>query len=150
MENIKKINNQNKDNKNNKILKSLGILLDIIHLLLLFLPFIIFLTPVKYIKRSFKYIFLILILTPIYWDLFEDCLITTLSEKLGSYDDMNTEDKSLFSRKYLRWLYEPIMKTFFGWEWNNENISKISSLHVMENIILLWIYLFFIGGKKLI
>ncbi len=72
-----------------------------------------------------------------------------MAKKLGSYDDMDIEGEALFSRKYLRWLYEPIMK-IFGWEWKPENVSKMSILHWIVNFILLWNYLFFIGGKNLI
>lgn len=131
-------------------MKVLGILLDIVHLLLVFLPIIIYFIPIKFIKKSFKYIFLILILIPVHWELFNNkCVFTLIAKKLGSYDDMDIEGKSLFSRKYLRWLYEPIMK-IFGWEWTEENVSKMAVLHWIVNFILLWNYLFFIGGKNLI
>jgi len=131
-------------------MKVLGILLDIVHLLLVFLPIIIYFIPIKFIKNSFKYIFLLLILIPVHWELFNNkCVFTLMAKKLGSYDDMDIEGESLFSRKYLRWLYEPIMK-IIGWEWTEENVSKMAVLHWIVNFILLWNYLFFVGGKNLI
>jgi len=128
----------------------LGLLLDIIHLLLVFFPIIIYFLPIKIFKYIFKYIFLILILVPVHWELFNNkCIFTLISKKLGSYDKMNIEGESLFSRKYLRWLYEPIMK-IIGWKWIDTNVSKMSVLHWIFNFILLWYYLFFVGGKNLI
>ena len=38
----------------------------------------------------------------------------------------------------------------FGWEWKPEYVSKMAVLHWIVNFILLWNYLFFIGGKNLI
>jgi len=133
-------------------MKLLGILLDIVHLLIIFFSIILYLIPVKYLKKSFKYIFLVLILTPIHWNLFNNkCILTIISKKLGSYDNMNNdeESESLFSKKYLKWLYKPIMK-IIGWEWKDKNISKMAVLHWIFNYILLWYYLFFIGKEKIL
>ena len=124
------------------------IVLNILHLIFVFFPIFIYLIPINYIKKSFKYIFLILILTPMHWVFLENqCLITTITKHLGNLK--NTETKSGFSEKYLKWLYEPVMN-IIGWKWNDSGLDKMVNLHWIFNFILLWYFLFFVGRKELI
>ena len=128
----------------------LSYFLDMIHIVLVFIPVLIYFIPIKYIKHIFKYLFLILILIPVHWDLCNNkCIFTIISHKLGGYKDMDPNAESLFSAKYLRWLYEPFMK-LYGVEWSDKNVSKMVIIHWIINFILLWYYLFFVGGKNLI
>tara|TARA_B100000123_G_C25399218_1_gene283596 strand:+ start:61 stop:444 length:384 start_codon:yes stop_codon:yes gene_type:complete len=123
-------------------------ILAIIHLALIFLPIAVFFTPLSYIRKSFKYLFLILILIPIHWVFFDNqCLFTLASKEAGNM--RNTETTSGFSEKYMKWLYKPIMD-FIGWEWNSVGLDKMVNLHWGINFFLLWYFLFFIGKCKLI
>tara|TARA_B100000902_G_C26972015_1_gene745886 strand:- start:100 stop:291 length:192 start_codon:yes stop_codon:yes gene_type:complete len=61
----------------------------------------------------------------------------------------NTQTTSGFSETYLKWLYKPIMN-LFKWEWNTKGLDKMINTHWIVNYILVWYYLFFVGGKKLI
>ena len=123
-------------------------LLNSLHFLFLFLPIYIYFIPIKYLKFSFKYIFLLLILTPIHWVFFDNkCIITIFTKKSGDFND--TESDSSFSEKYMKWMYKPIMNKI-GWKWNNKGIDKMINLHMGVNFILMWYYLFFVGKCKLI
>jgi hypothetical protein len=122
-------------------------ILTILHFLVLLVPILIFFIPTKYLRKQFKYIFLILIFVPIHWNFFDgQCLSTIISKKLGDMKD--TETTSGFSEKYLKWLYKPIMN-IIGWEWNNEGLSKMVYLHWSINYFLIWYFLFFVGKKNL-
>lgn len=128
--------------------KVLGILLDLIHLIIIFIPVLFYLIPIRFFKRSFKYIFLLLIMVPLQWGLYGDkCFLTVLSDKLGSYEDIEVKEAQ-FSQKYLRWLYQPILM-IFGKEWNSDNVNTMAYLHWVVNFILLWYFLFFVGKGKL-
>ena len=122
-------------------------LLNLMHMLILFIPIFIFIFPVKYFKSVFKYIFLFFILIPIQWILFDSCLLTSFTQKHGGLQ--NTKTTSPFSEVYLKWLYKPIL-SILNLEWNNDNLYTISVVHALVNILLLWIFLFFIGKDKLI
>tara|TARA_B100001093_G_C26643200_1_gene934155 strand:- start:41 stop:424 length:384 start_codon:yes stop_codon:yes gene_type:complete len=123
-------------------------ILAVIHLALIFLPIAVFFTPLSYIRKSFKYLFLILILIPIHWVFFDNqCLFTLASKEAGNM--RNTQTTSGFSEKYMKWLYKPIMD-FIGWEWNSVGLDKMVNLHWGINFFLLWYFLFFIGKCKLI
>ena len=77
----------------------------LIHLLLLFSPILIFLIPINISKLYFKFYFLVLILLPIHWALNKDrCFLSDIEKKL---DENNKKDN--FSRKHLKWLYNPIL-----------------------------------------
>ena len=126
----------------------LGTLINIFHLIILFIPAAIFFIPVKYIAPIFKYIFLILILTPLIWDLNNDaCPLTDIAKYFGSMESAQTQ--SAFSEVYMKWLYKPIL-LLFGQKWNKKTINMMSLIHFGINLILLWIYLFYVGKKSLI
>ncbi len=121
-------------------------LIVIIHYLLVFSPFLIFFIPVNVIKMYFKFYFLFLMLLPIHWALNKDkCFLSDIEKKL----DKNNKNEN-FSRKHLKWFYNPIM-ILFGLDWNNDNdLDKMVYIHWGFNYILLWVYLFYIHKCKLI
>jgi len=121
-------------------------LIVLIHYLLVFSPFLIFFIPVNVIKMYFKFYFLSLMLMPIHWALNKDkCFLSDIENKLDKKNKNQT-----FSRKHLKWFYNPIM-ILFGLDWNKEeDLNKIVYIHWGFNYILLWIYLFYIPKCKLI
>jgi len=121
-------------------------LIVLIHYLLVFSPFLIFFIPVNVIKMYFKFYFLSLMLMPIHWALNKDkCFLSDIENKLDKKNKNET-----FSRKHLKWFYNPIM-ILFGLDWNKEeDLNKIVYIHWGFNYILLWIYLFYIHKCKLI
>ena len=122
--------------------------LALIHLILVFLPIGVFFIPIKYIQGVFKYLFLVLILIPIHWIFLDNqCLLTILGKEMGNM--RNSETNSGFSEKYMKWLYQPIMK-IIGWEWDELGIDKMVNLHWGFNFFLLWYFLFFVGKSKLL
>lgn len=122
------------------------IIINIIHLVFLFSPIAIYFITPKYVNYLFKYLFLLILLIPIHWDLFDDkCSLTLITESIGGLK--NTTFNSQFSEKYLRWLYEPILQ-LFGREWNTNNLDLIIVLHWVLNLILMWYYCFYIYIKK--
>lgn len=121
-------------------------ILNLIHLFVFVFPFFVFFIDPKILKPYFKYIFLLYILVPTHWALLENkCIITTMNMKLGDLKKEKTSSK--FSEKYMRSIYEPIMK-LFGWEWNSKNLEKMVSLNWLLLLVLLWIYCFFFIYKK--
>ena len=119
-----------------------------LHFIFLFTPILIYFFPLELIKPLFKWIFLVLILTPIHWAFFENqCVFTIATKQMGNMKYVETE--SGFSEKYLKWLYKPIMN-IIGWNWDSEGIDKMVNLHWGINFVLLWYFLFFIGKKRLI
>ena len=123
-------------------------ILNLLHFILLFSPILIYFIPIKYLQPYFKYIFLLIILIPLHWIYFDgQCFATIISKKYGDME--NTQTTSGFSETYLKWLYKPIMN-LFKWEWNTKGLDKMINTHWIVNYILVWYYLFFVGGKKLI
>jgi hypothetical protein len=123
-------------------------ILNFLHLVFIFIPVIIYFLPVKYLRSIFKYILLIFILTPIHWVFFEDqCIFTIFTKKFDKSD--NTVTSSGFSEGYMEWFYKPITE-LLGLNWNKKGISKVVNLHYVINFILLWYYLFYVGGCELI
>ena len=115
--------------------------LNYIHLILLFLPVWIYFIDIKYLRPWFKYVILILLLTPIHWELFDNnCLLTKITQLLGDFNDTSTD--SQFSEKYLKWLYKPIMKNI-NLKWDNDGINQMVHIHWIFNFILIWYYIFF-------
>ena len=128
------------------MLNILIVIINIIHLVFLFSPIAIYFITPKYVNYVFKSLFLIILLIPIHWDLFDDkCSLTLITESIGGLK--NTTFNSQFSEKYLRWLYEPILQ-LFGREWNTNNLDLIIVLHWILNLILMWYYCFYIYIKK--
>ena len=64
---------------------------------------------------------------------------------LGDLKEEKTSSK--FSEKYIRWIYEPIMK-LLGWNWNSKNLEKMVSLNWFLMLLLLWVYCFYFIYKK--
>ena len=123
-------------------------ILNFLHLIFVFIPVIIYFLPIKYLRSIFKYILLIFILTPIHWVFFEDqCIFTMFTKKFE--DSNNTVTTSGFSEGYMSWFYKPITE-LLGLGWDDKGISKVVNLHYVINFILLWYYLFFVGGYELI
>ena len=125
--------------------KLLIYVIEFIHVSYIFLPLIIVLFPIKYIKKYFKYIFLISILTPISWGLNNNRCI--LSDAVIKLDNETTEN---VSRKKLKWLYKPIVE-LLGMNWNsNKDLDFVVYLHLGLNFIVLWTYLFYIAKCKIV
>jgi len=125
--------------------KLLIYVIEFIHVSYIFLPLIIVLFPIKYIKKYFKYIFLISILTPISWGLNNNRCI--LSDAVIKLDNETTEN---VSRKKLKWLYKPIVE-LLGMNWNsNKDLDFVVYLHWGLNFIVLWTYLFYIAKCKIV
>lgn len=121
-------------------------ILNFVHLIFVFIPVIIYFVPVKYLKSIFKYILLIFMITPLHWIFFDDqCIFTMFTKKV----DGSTENPKSFSEDYMGWFYKPIADSI-GWSWDETGISKTVNLHYIINLILLWYYLFFVGGSELI
>ena len=119
----------------------LATILNSLHFFVLFIPFLIYFVPKKYVGGYYKYIFLLLILTPLHWKLFDNsCILSLFTKNAGDLNNLKTD--SPFSEKYLRWLYEPIMK-LIGWKWNNDNLEKMINLNWIVIFIFLWYYIFF-------
>ena len=92
--------------------------------------------------------FSIYILIPMLWQFTNNqCIMTRYVKENGELK--NTISDSEFSEKYLGWLYKPLIK-LAGREWTNTNINNVVHTHYILNLILLWAYLFFIGGKNVI
>lgn len=107
-----------------------------IHFLLVIFPFIIYFFPKKYFKGNFKYIFLIFILIPLHWEIFDGCLLTNLTNYIEG-----ATCKKIFSEEELGIFYRPITK-FLGLKWPDD-IKKTVSLHWMLIFISLWYYAYF-------
>jgi hypothetical protein len=125
----------------------LNTIANLIHVLGFFLPIIFFVVPVKYVAIIFKYIFLIYILVPIQWSVLNNkCILSLLVKKNGGLK--NTKSDSIFAEVYMKWLYYPLLK-LFGQEWTPKNINYMVLIHFTINLVLLWVYLFFVGKGKL-
>ena len=122
-----------------------GFVVNVIHMFFVFVPFLIFAIPKLWIYKSFKYIMLLYILTPLHWIYFDNsCLFTIFTRDYGN-NLQNTETDSQFSEKYLKWIYKPIME-MIGWKWT-EDIDKMVYLHWIVIFICLWYYAFFVNQK---
>lgn len=119
---------------------SVSKLLNVLHMVLILTPYIIFVFDRNTIEPYLKWLLLITIMVPLHWIFFDNqCILTILSKKAGDYTDTQTE--SSFSEVHMRWFYEPIMK-HLCWEWNNDNLNKMVTLHWIINIVILWYYIF--------
>ena len=121
-------------------------ILNFIHLVIMFTPIIILFIDVRYIKPLIHWILLLAIFIPLHWVFFSNkCAITLLSKKFGGYKEYTDNE---FSRTNLEWLYRPILRAF-DMKWTKENITKISIVHSIINITVIWIYTFYIVlGEK--
>lgn len=128
------------DNENKNGYTLITHILNILHISILFIPLILFSLPNKiinkYFKKYLKIILLFYILVPLHWPFFNDaCIFTRISINLGDYTDAQTT--SQFSEENMMWLYKPIMN-LFGWQLNNTDMNKITTLHSLINILLIW------------
>ena len=115
-----------------------------LHLLLVFYPIIIFLIPInsKFMFQLIKYSILVVLLAPIHWPLLENkCLLSVVSKEIGGLQ--NTETDSMFSEKYMMWLYGPMLK-LIGEKKNNQGMDKVIAIHWIFNFVLIWIYIFYV------
>lgn len=115
-------------------------LLNTLHVIILIIPIILFLLPRwiidKYFRKYLKLILLFYILIPLHWPFFNDaCVFTKISVELGDYADAQTN--SQFSEENMMWLYRPIMH-FFGWQFDNIGMNKVTTLHSIIDILLVW------------
>ena len=117
-------------------------ILNILHLVLLFFPIGIYLIDINYLKPWFKFAVLIVLLTPLHWEFFDDeCISTILTRKLGDFKNARTT--SAFSETYLKWLYKPLMDNIFKLKWDNEGLSKMVYIHWIVNFISVWYFIFY-------
>ena len=129
------------------IMKLINYILDFIHLLIIFNPIIIYYLYKKNINLNvvIKFILIINILIPIHWQLCNNkCLLSELSKYLGAFDnnkDLKNNNNN-FSKKYLNWLYQPILKAI---NCTKKGIcdDKLITFHWIINIIIIWYLTFF-------
>jgi hypothetical protein len=122
----------------------IALLVDMLHLLLVFYPIIIFFIPInsKLMFQLIKYSILPVLLTPVHWPLFDNkCILSLVSQESGGLQ--NTETDSMFSEKYMMWLYGPILK-LIGEKKDNNGLDKVIAIHWIFNFILIWIYIFYV------
>ena len=117
-------------------------LLDSMHIIFASIPILIYMSPVTSIKPYIHWLLLIMIMTPLHWVFIDNqCILTMISKYFGDYK--NTETDSGFTVENCQWLYKPIMNRI-GWQWNNNGINKMVTLHWIINILLVWYYAFYI------
>ena len=87
-----------------------------------------------------KYAILLLLLTPVHWPLTNNkCVLSVASQEMGGLQ--NTQTDSMFSEKYMMWLYGPMLK-IIGEKKNDKGLDKVIAIHWIFNFILIWIYIF--------
>lgn len=129
----------------NILKKITSVFVNIIHFFIFLLPIIIYFIPKVSVKPYLKWILILTILIPLHWSFFGNrCILTIISKKLGDYDNIDNKTNANFSKKYLKWLYKPILNVF-GLKWNSENLNKIIALHWIINIVIVWFYIFYVN-----
>jgi len=119
-------------------------LIDGLHFVFILVPIIIYLIPINIVKIFFKFILLAFILNPLTWQLSNnECIMTKMTKSKNDKSISN----SGFSEKYFAWLYKPILM-MFNKEWTSENINLAVMAHYAINLLLLWIYLFYIAKEQ--
>ncbi len=114
---------------------------NLLHILIALVPIFLYFVPYRLTQSFIHWLLLFMIMVPLHWPFFDNkCLLTIVSQSLGDYKDNDSE--SAFTEVNCRWLYEPIMK-IIGWEWNSKNVGKMVTLHWIINILLVWIYTFY-------
>jgi len=118
-------------------------ILNAIHVSFLSIPFVIFFLDKERFHPYVKWLFLIIVLTPLHWVFFKNrCVFTIMSKQFGDYEQGETTSE--FSEYNMKWIYLPIMKAI-GWKWNSEDLDKMVTLHWIMNIIIVWYYVFFVS-----
>ena len=114
-------------------------LIDFIHVVFILMPIGIFFIPKKYFYIT-KIIILLLLLTPLHWNIFDNnCLLSLFSQKTGGLK--NSKYGSPFTEKYLGWLFTFIFD-IFKMEHNSNNFSKLVNIQWMINYLIIYYYLF--------
>ncbi len=115
-----------------------NLLMVLVHLFIIFSPLFLFFLKVP--KKFLKYMILIPVLVVYHWGwLKNQCLLTIFQKKLGLSE---LHGESGFSEKYLKWLYNPIMR-IFNMKWNDENLDIIINFHWLINFLIIWYFTFF-------
>lgn len=125
----------------------IGKFFDTVHFIAIFSPILLYAIPPVYLKPLnpyMKWILLWFILIPLHWPFFNNqCIFTIITRKISKKRYTNTETSSAFSERNLKWLYKPVMDVI-GWNWDSEGLAKMTYLHALINIILVWYYIFFL------
>jgi len=115
----------------------IGLTFDIIHLILMFVPFVLLFLKTNYLQKyvlAFKILFLLFILVPVHWMIFNDeCLLTMISKKHGTVDDTS----NAFTKKYLSFIYYPILR-FFNLPITDKYIEKLIGIHWVLLLSCFW------------
>ena len=116
---------------------------DAIHLGLNFSPLLILFVPKESLGPYFKYILLVFMLIPCVWPI-TGCALTELSMAQGGLQGAKTSNQ--FSETYMGWLYRPITQ-MFGWDWDEDGITKALCVHIIVTQVVLWFYLFYVAKE---
>ena len=119
--------------------------IDALHLFFNLTRIIIYFVPVTFVKIFFKFILLVFILNPLTWQLSgNECIMT----KMTKSENDKSISTSAFSEKYFAWVYKPILQ-LFNKDWNAKNINLAVMIHYCINLLLLWIYLFYLAKENI-
>ena len=119
----------------------------------MFLPFILLLVPYKFLTKytlSLKILFLVYLLTPLHWFWINNrCILSVISDSLSK--NIKQSIPYSFTKKYLRPIYQPIMK-LLGLAWKNKNdLDTMISIHWALIFISMWyIICFKLNNTKLV
>ena len=120
-------------------------ILDFIHLIIIFNPILLIILPKSLIKKNIKWFLILNIIIPLHWYIFDNrCVLTELGKYFGGYK--HSKNNAGFTETNLKWLYKPIMKVF-GWNWNSLGIDKMSTLHWLINIFIIWYMALYVYKK---
>ena len=114
--------------------------IDIIHLIYILLPFGIYFIPKKYFWLT-KIIILLLLLTPLHWQFFNDkCILSKMSKLFGGLK--HADHGSPFTEKYLFWIIKPLFN-ILKLELNHSNIHKAIYFQWGINYLIVYYYIFY-------
>ena len=116
----------------------LNLIVDMFHIIFMFIPFIVLLVPLNVLKKyilTLKIVFLLYILTPVHWLIFDnECILTLYSKKRGT---LNNDVRNAFSKKYLSYIYYPILRLFNA-PINDKYITRIIGVHWLLMLLSFW------------
>ena len=115
-------------------------IIDVIHIIYMFLPFLLVLVPYKFLinyKLSLKILFLVYLLTPLHWYWMNNkCILSIISNTVSK--NIKQSLPYSFTKKYMRPIYQPIMKVL-GLVWTNKNdLDTMISIHWALIFITMW------------